>query len=310
MNILITGIHGFVGLNLVEAFKNENTIFGLDIVNSEIDGVAKTYSCSELSTIPPVDVVIHLAGKSVESNDLSEALEYFETNAGLTRKIFSWFTQSTAKTFIFFSSVKAAADEVHGPDLTEDVEPKPFGTLGESKLLAEKYILDQYVIGKKVYVLRPCIIHGNGSVGNKNMRKLYRWVERGYPLPFGKFECRRSLTSIDNLTFVLKQMLELNIPSGIYNISDDGSLGINEIYEIMGSVIGKKVTIWRVNKLFLKTLSRFGKRFHWYLNDYRFSKLSSNFTVSNEKIKKALNITKMPVSAIEGLSKSIQSYKK
>lgn len=32
MNILITGVHGFVGSNLVKALSPEHTIFGLDIV--------------------------------------------------------------------------------------------------------------------------------------------------------------------------------------------------------------------------------------------------------------------------------------
>jgi len=30
MNILITGIHGFVGSNLVAALKDQHTIYGLD----------------------------------------------------------------------------------------------------------------------------------------------------------------------------------------------------------------------------------------------------------------------------------------
>lgn len=32
MNFLITGIHGFVGTNLVDALKVKHTIYGLDIV--------------------------------------------------------------------------------------------------------------------------------------------------------------------------------------------------------------------------------------------------------------------------------------
>ena len=38
-SILITGIHGFVGSNLVEALKDNHTIYGLDIVAPEKDGV-------------------------------------------------------------------------------------------------------------------------------------------------------------------------------------------------------------------------------------------------------------------------------
>ena len=50
MNILITGIHGFVGSNLVKALAPHHTIYGLDIVQPEKEGVTKTFSWDELSS--------------------------------------------------------------------------------------------------------------------------------------------------------------------------------------------------------------------------------------------------------------------
>ena len=50
MNILITGIHGFVGTNLVDALASEHTIYGLDIVAPEKKGVAKTYAWSDMDS--------------------------------------------------------------------------------------------------------------------------------------------------------------------------------------------------------------------------------------------------------------------
>ena len=44
MNILITGIHGFVGSNLVLSLKDRHVLYGLDIVTPEKEGVARTYS--------------------------------------------------------------------------------------------------------------------------------------------------------------------------------------------------------------------------------------------------------------------------
>lgn len=66
MNILITGIHGFVGSNLVSALKGENSIYGLDIVSKDVDGICHTFSWNDLSdnVLPRVDSIIHLAGKA------------------------------------------------------------------------------------------------------------------------------------------------------------------------------------------------------------------------------------------------------
>ena len=66
MKILITGIHGFVGSNLVKCLASANEIYGLDIIAPEKEGVVKTYSWDELDkgTIPEIDAIIHLAGKA------------------------------------------------------------------------------------------------------------------------------------------------------------------------------------------------------------------------------------------------------
>ena len=57
MKILITGVHGFVGSNLVEALKKEHTIYGLDIISPVKEGVRLTFSWDDLDkgTIPDID---------------------------------------------------------------------------------------------------------------------------------------------------------------------------------------------------------------------------------------------------------------
>ena len=138
MNILITGIHGFVGSNLVSSLKGRHTLYGLDIVTPVKDGVVKTFSWKDIEPtsfplhhLPQFDAVI---GKAHDTKNESVAQAYFDINTGLTRKIFDFFLESSSKKFIFFSSVKAAADSVVGDILTEDVVPAPVGPYGERKI--------------------------------------------------------------------------------------------------------------------------------------------------------------------------------
>ena len=87
MKILITGIHGFVGTNMVEAFKETSMIFGLDIITLPNPGVSKSFAWNDLEHIPSVDVIIHLAGKAHDLKKVSSEQEYYDINVGLTKKI-------------------------------------------------------------------------------------------------------------------------------------------------------------------------------------------------------------------------------
>ena len=142
MRILITGVHGFVGTNLVKDLKNEHQIYGLDICSPNKEGVISTYTWDDLERreVPDVDAIIHLAGKAHDTKNKSAAEIYFQINTGLTQKIYDYFLMSNAGKFIFFSTAKAVADKVDGI-LTEDVLPMPVGPYGESKIKAEEYIL-------------------------------------------------------------------------------------------------------------------------------------------------------------------------
>ena len=309
MKILITGVHGFVGSNLVEYLKSENEIYGLDIVALEKEGVVKTYSWDDIDAgvVPAMDAIIHLAGKAHDTKNKSAADVYFTVNTGLTQKIFDYFVASEANKFIFFSTAKAAADRVEGV-LTEDVVPNPIGPYGESKIKAEEYILSKELSSdKSVYIFRPCMIHGPGNKGNLNL--LYNVVRKGIPWPLGAFENHRTFTSIENICFAVEGVLTKDVESGIYNMGDDESLSTNELIEEICKSLGKKAHIWKLPKGLMTGIAKVGGWLHLPLNPDRLQKLTENYVSSNEKIKRALGIDKMPVGARIGLQMTLESFK-
>ena len=308
MNILITGIHGFVGSNLVAYLKGKHTIYGLDIVSPEKDGVEKTFSWADLEngSIPQIDAVIHLAGKAHDTKNKAEADVYFKINTGLTQTIYDYFLASQAKKFIFFSTAKAAADKVDGI-LTEDVVPTPVGPYGESKIKAEEYILSKDLPSdKQFYILRPCMIHGPGNKGNLNL--LYSVVRKGIPWPLGAFDNLRTFTSVENICFAVQGLITKDIASGIYNMGDDEPLSTNELIEEICKSLGKKAHIWRLPKGLMTGIAKVGGWLHLPLNPDRLQKLTENYVSSNAKIKAALWMTAMPVRAKDGLRETIKSF--
>lgn len=312
MNILITGIQGFVGSNIVGALSAGHTLYGLDIITHEKEGVVKTFTWDDLDNdlLPEIDVIIHLAGKAHDTKNRSQADIYFKVNTDLTKKIYDYFLRKPIRKFLFFSSVKAAADTVDADMLTEDIVPAPVGPYGESKIAAERYILskeeERLVKGKSVYILRPCMIHGPGNKGNLNL--LYDVVSKGIPWPLGSFENKRTFTSIGNLCFVIERLIAGNIESGIYHMGDDESLSTNELIEVICGAMNRNMHIWYINKSLMYYCAKVGSVFHLPLNSERLRKLTENYVVSNMKIKKALNITQMPIRAKDGLINTIKSF--
>lgn len=318
MKILITGVHGFVGSNLVESLKKEHIIYGLDIISPIKDGVRFTFSWDYLDKpgeIPEVDAIIHLAGKAHDTKKQAAAETYFKINRDLTIKIFDYFcAHPKCKKFVFFSTAKAAADKVDGV-LTEDVVPAPVGPYGESKIAAEKYIqetletwnLNHETKTKDVYVFRPCMIHGPGNKGNLNL--LYNMVRKGIPWPLGAFENRRTFTSVENICFAVNGVLTKDVPSGIYNMGDDEALSTNELIEEICKSLGKRAHIWRLPKGLMNGVAKVGGWLHLPLNPERLQKLTENYVSSNSKIKKALGVEKMPVDARGGLRVTLESFK-
>ena len=291
MSIYLTGASGFVGKNLVDYFKYSQTIVKA-IRNTSIEIEEQA--------------VIHLAGKAHDLKNVSSPDEYYKVNTKLTQEIFDAFLASKAKVFITLSSVKAVADEVNG-ELTEEEIPNPVTYYGKSKLLAEQYILSKEIPkGKRVYILRPCMIHGPGNQGNLNL--LYNLVSTGFPWPLGDFENKRSFCSIEHLCFIIKELIERDdIPSGIYNVSDDVPLSTNEVVRLIAESNGQRIRIFKFRKSIILSLARLGELMKLPLNTERLQKLTESYIVSNDKIKNAL-VKPLPISSKEGLIRTFESF--
>jgi len=309
--ILITGIQGFVGRNLVNSLHSEFRIIGLDIRQDAMEGVEHIYSWDEIPRLPEVDSVIHLAGLAHDLKQKSKWDLYFKINTGLTRIIYDWYRHHQASQFFFFSSVKAAADSAGDFPITELAEPRPVGPYGESKLAAEEYILANLVKDnqlQKVYVLRPAMIHGPGNKGNLNL--LYKLVMTGIPWPLGAFHNQRSFCSVDNVIFILRKMLHSSVESGIYHLADDEKLSTNELVRLIAEAQGRSAWVLNLPAGLVSGVARVGTWLHLPFNGDRLRKLTENFMVANAKIKRALQVDKLPVSAQEGIFKTIKSFTK
>ena len=292
MSIYLTGASGFVGKNLITNF------------NKDFD-IKKHIRGSEF--LIKQNTVIHLAGKAHDLKNISNKDEYYEVNTELTKQIFDSFLISDSSVFIMLSSVKAVADNVVGI-LNEDCEPNPKTHYGKSKLLAESYILSKKIPNnKRVYILRPCMIHGPNNKGNLNL--LYNLVSKRIPWILGSFQNKRSYCSIDNLLFIINELIKNNtIPSGVYNVADDGYLSTNEIISLISNSNNQKPIIFNLSTIIVKFIAKIGDIIPLPLNSERLKKLTESYMVSNEKIKKYI-AKELPLTSKQGIIKTLKSFK-
>lgn len=297
--IIVTGASGFVGINLTKYICNEaiGTVSRLDLRQGVPDAIPVA-----------TNAIIHLAGKAHDSLDPADPDVYFKVNTELTIRLFDKYIRSKADDFIYFSSVKAVADDVDDI-LVENTVPNPKTPYGKSKLKAEEYILSQELPpGKRVIIFRPCMIHGPGNKGNLNL--LFNIVRKGIPYPLAAFDNKRSFLSMFNLLFVIGHILRgTYMPSGIYNLADDVPLSTAEVVRIMGEACNVKTRLLKVSPRFVKIVARSGDILHLPMDSRRLKKLTESYVVSNEKILAALGIESFPISSRDGLFETVRSLR-
>jgi len=308
--ILITGVTGFVGSNLVKHFNGlkDYSVVGCsrDVEKAKDQfhfyqlEVIEVYSASLINELK-IDCVIHLAGIAHDLSDQYNPEDYYRVNYEETKLVYDEFLSSNASKFIFVSSIKAAVDISREP-AAEDITPNPITDYGKSKLKAEQYIQSkEREVGKFFYILRPTMIHGPGNKGNLNL--LYRFVKTGIPFPFGAFKNERSFLSIDNFIFIVQHLLEMEIASGVYHLADDGFLSTTDLYRVIATSLRKRSRVLNIPKSWIQVLAGILRKKHLV------NKLTEDMMVSNKKIVGELGVS-LPVALHDGIRKTISSFDK
>lgn len=297
--ISIIGASGFIGKNLTQKLSED---FGVKNVSLRNENWRNQLSDAE--------VLVNLVGKAHDHKGTATEYDFFHANLELSKQIFDSFKKSDSKVLIHISSLAALEETESNKALVETDHTNPQSFYGKSKREAEKWLLEQDLPNnKKIIILRPPMVHGPGDKGNLGL--LYKLISKGIPYPLAAFNNKRSFISIDNFSYFIEEIINKHsdLDSGIYHIADDEAISTSSIIEIIKKIENKSVPNLSLPKPLVKLLAKVGDVIPFPLNTIRLKKMTSDLILSNQKIKTALGISKLPLTAEEGIIKTIKSFK-
>jgi nucleoside-diphosphate-sugar epimerase len=184
--------------------------------------------------VSEVDAVFHLAGATRSARRAG----YFRGNLEATCNLL----QACQKygpgnqKFLFVSSLAAAGPSAGHP-LTEDLEPQPVSAYGESKLAAEKAVLE-FGKTRPVIVIRPPAVYGPRD---RDTLLLFKSVQRGLHVIPGLRVQRVSLVHVHDLvTGIMLAVRSKQAAGGVYYISGDGHYDWKTVGQHLGRTLGRR----------------------------------------------------------------------
>ena len=294
--IVLTGTTGYIGQNLTKYFNSKskkNKSISLRFQN--------WHKMMPLET----ETIIHLAAINLNPQDSAFDEEYFRVNTELTSKLFRYFLSSNAKTFIFLSTTELIDKQIS--EITEDANENPTNPFLQSKFEAEQFILKQVLPeGKRAIILRVAPVYGRET--KSSLYDTFSFCKK-FPWFFGVFDTKQSFCYIDNLTEIIAQISERpNVASGIYNVADNEPIATLNLIHWIAAVFDKKAKIIKVPKGILNLFAKLGDIFKWEFNSKKLFEISRSRIINGNKVKEALEISKVPFDTETAVIKTIEYY--
>jgi nucleoside-diphosphate-sugar epimerase len=253
MVILLTGVTGFIGKNLIQELLDKD--FELSIMlRKNIDYfpdkvkqfvIGDFVKCTDYSNaLAGIDCVIHLAGKAhVIDKNKASALDGFRLiNTDLTLNLARQAAAAGVNRFVFLSSIRVNGNQNISPFLESDT-PNPQEPYSISKYEAEQGLFKlAEETDMEVVIIRPPLVYGANAQGN--FGRLMSWASKKHPtpLPLGSVKNSRSFVALDNLVdFITTCVIHKNAANEVFLISDREDLSTTQLLRKIAKAFNKEI---------------------------------------------------------------------
>jgi len=312
MKVLVTGGSGFVGRALIPRLiqaghdvlvtsRDKNTILpGATLrhvgeLGPETDWVA---------ALKGVEAVIHLAARVHIMNETAAdpLTENRAINTAGTANLAAQAAKAGVKRFIFLSTIKVNGETTTVEPFHADDSPRPQNAYAIAKQEAEQALLEIAANSAMcAAIIRPPLVYGPNVRGN--FLSLLRLCAKGWPLPLGSIDNRRSLIYVGNLVDLIAVILERqNAPGSIYLARDGEDVSTPELLRRTAQALGVKARILPLPSFLLRLAGAgIGK-------SAAVSRLTESLVVDDDPTRNDLDWTP-PFSMLQGLKETADWFK-
>lgn len=262
--VAVTGANGFVGGALCRSLRERQVTVRALTRSTPCGDAARTVGDLGPETawgnsLTGVDCVVHCAARVHMVNDTdTDPLQAFRrVNVEGSRSLALAAAAAGVRRLVFVSSLKVHGEQTApGHPFGSHLPPQPEDAYGISKWEAEQALRAvSSETGLELVVVRPPLVYGPGV--RANFLQLMQTVARGWPLPFGAVDNRRSLLALDNLTDLLQICTVHPDAAGqVFLASDDHDLSTPELIRRIARALHRPVRLWPVPVPWLRTAGR------------------------------------------------------
>jgi nucleoside-diphosphate-sugar epimerase len=301
-NVLVTGATGFIGSTLIRMLIKQNAhVYGLIRNSKKVQDLPTnmririgdiTDPLSLIQACEGIDTIYHLAGfahatAAFDKNDVHHQINFLGTKNLMTSAI-----QANVKKFVYFSSVKAVAD--NSDCINEQWDKLPTSPYGIAKRHAEHILLESRKYSSMhVSILRPALVYGPQCKGN--LYSMLKAIDKGYFIPIPPINNNRSMISIHDVCLAAILAATRQEANGkIYFVTDGQRYSTHDIYTAMIVALGKKKPHWYLPLMGFKTLGGLGSCFEKILrrslpiNNHMIEKLFGSAEYDSTQIQRDL----------------------
>ncbi len=243
--VLVTGGTGFVGSFVTTALRQAGVNYctagrrDADVLIPAITGDTDWYEA-----LQGVTQVIHLAGRAhvLEESAADPLAAFRAVNTAGTRALATQAAAAGVRRLVFMSTLKVNGEGRQTPYTASDI-PAPHGPYAHSKAEAEAGLWDiARTTGMEIVVIRPPLVYGPGV--KANFLSLLKSVDRGWPLPLGRANNRRSLIYGANLADAVRVCLHHPQAAGkTFLVSDGPAMGLADVIKAMATALQRPLRL-------------------------------------------------------------------